>query len=69
MRNAFHQATVAEKHIGAMVDNRVSGPVEFGGKQFFGERHADGVGDALTERTRCGFHARRNAVFRMARCF
>ena len=67
VRDAFHQAAVAHEHPGAVVDDGEFGPVEALRQQFFGERHADGVGEALAERPGRGFHARRHEVFRMAR--
>jgi len=33
-----------------VVDDRVVGLVEFGGEDLLRHRHADGIGDALTER-------------------
>ena len=65
--DAFHQAAVADEGPGAVVDHRVARPVEFGGKQLFGECHADRVGDALAERAGGGFHPRRDVDLRMAR--
>ena len=50
MRNAFHQAAVAEKNISAVIDNGMAGAIEFRSEQFFRQRHADCIGDALTER-------------------
>ncbi len=66
MRNAFHQAAIAQKDIGVVIDDRVAGPVELRGEQFFGERHADRVGQSLSERAGGGFHAGRDADLRMA---
>ena len=66
VRNAFHQAAVAEENPGAVVDDGVAGAVEVVRQHFFGQRHADGVGDALAERAGGGFDARRVAVFGVA---
>ena len=66
VRNAFHQAAVAQKDIGVVIDDRVARPVELRGQQFFGERHADRVGQSLAERAGGGFHAGRDADLRMA---
>ena len=67
--DAFHHAAVAKEAIGAVVDDFKSVAVEFRGEHLFGKRHADGVGNALTERTGRGFHPRRNADFGVARRF
>ena len=69
VRNAFHQAAIAEEYIGVVVNNFVVGLVEFGCQQLFRHCHADGVGDALTEWAGSGFNARRVAVFRVTRRF
>ena len=65
VRNAFHQTTIAKKYISAMVNNGVPRPVEFGGEQFFRQRHADRIGDALTQRAGGGFDTGCDAVFGM----
>ena len=67
VRDAFHQAAVAEEDVGAMVDDLVARTVEFVGQQLFRHRHADGVGDALAERSGGGLDPRRVAVFRVPR--
>src|SRR4029077_19710414 len=41
VRDSFHQAAVADENVGAMIDDRMTGPVELGGEELFGERHAD----------------------------
>ena len=61
--DALHQAAVAQKGIGVVVDDVVAGLVELGGQGLFGDGHADGVGDALAQGTGGGLHARRIAVF------
>ncbi len=66
MRDAFHQAAVADEHVGAVIDDRMTGPVELGGEQALGERHADGVGQALPQRAGGGFDARRDADLGMS---
>ena len=55
--DAFHHAAVAQEDIGVMVNDVVVGAVEFGSQQFFCQRHAHRVGDALAERAGGGFHA------------
>lgn len=66
MRNAFHQAAVAQEHPGAVVDDLVLGPVVALGQQLFGQRKAHGVGQALAERPGGGFHAGGFMMLRMA---
>ena len=61
--DAFHQATVAHEHIRVVVNDVVTGLVEFGGQQFFGQGHAHGIGDALTQRAGGGFDAGGDAHF------
>ena len=61
--DAFHQATIAHEHIGVVVNDVVARLVEFGGQQFFGQSHAHGIGDALSQRTGGGFNARGDAHF------
>ena len=48
MRNAFHEATIAEEHPGAVVDNRVARAIEVGSEHFLRQRHTHGIGYALT---------------------
>jgi hypothetical protein len=67
--DAFHQATVAQKHVGAVVHHLVTVPVELGGQQLLGQRHAHRVGDALPQRAGGGLHTRCDAHFRMASGF
>jgi hypothetical protein len=64
--DAFHQATIAHEHIGVVVDDGVAGLIELCGQQFFGQRHAHCVGDALTQRAGGGFNARGDAHFGVA---
>ncbi len=52
MRDAFHQAAVAEEHVRVVIDYVQVGPIELGRQALLGERHADGVGEALAERAR-----------------
>mgnify|MGYP007104309017 CR=1 FL=1 len=67
MADAFHQAAVAQKHIRTIVDDREAISIEFSGQQFLCERHADTVGDTLSERAGRRFHPRRDIHFRMSR--
>ena len=59
MRDAFHQAAVADENVGPMIDDFVTGLIELRGEQPFGERHPDGVGEPLSQRTGRRLHARR----------
>ena len=65
--DTFHQAAVAHEHIGVVIHHRMAFAVELLGQQLFSQRHADGIGNALAERARSGFHAGRDAVFGVAR--
>ncbi len=67
MRNAFHHATVAEQHIGPVIDDVEAGPVELGCQQFLRQRHADRIGETLSERSGGGLDARCDAVLGMTR--
>ena len=67
VRDAFHKAAVAGEGIGVVVDDGVAGLVELGGQQRFGQRHADGIAQALAQRAGGGFHARGDAHFGVAR--
>ena len=67
MRDAFHEATVAHESIGMVIDDGMTVAVEFGGQHFFGNRHSNGVGDALAERAGGRFDAGGVAIFRVTR--
>ncbi len=43
MRDAFHQATIAEERIRVVIDDVVARTVEFLGEQRFGECETDGI--------------------------
>src|SRR3546814_2317820 len=60
--DAFHEAAVADDAIGVVIDQIVA---EAGVQQTLGERHADGVGEALAERAGGGLDAGGVAVFRV----
>ena len=64
MADAFHQATVADEHVGVMIDDRMPVAIEFAREQRLGQRHADRVGQALAERPGGRFDAGRHAVLR-----
>ena len=52
MGDAFHQAAIADKDIGVVVDNVKLGPVKLRGQVFFGHSHTHRVGRPLPERIR-----------------
>ena len=62
LADAFHQIAVRGEHVGVMIDDVAA---EFGSHTAFRECHADGGGDALTERPRGGLDSRRHEIFRM----
>ena len=66
VRDAFHQAAVAEEDPRAVIDDRVAGPVELGGQHALGDGEADGVRDALAERAGRRLDAGRAADLGMA---
>ncbi len=67
VRDAFHQAAVADEHVGVMVDDGVIGAIEVRGQHLLRQREADRVGQTLPQRTGGGFHAWRVGGFRMTR--
>ena len=66
MRDAFHQAAIADKRVGVMIDHRQIRLVEFGRKQFLCQRHTDRIGNALTEWPGSSLDAWCDMDFRMA---
>ena len=66
--DALHHAAIAKENIGMVIDNHMFATIELGRQDFFGKRHANTVGDPLSERTCCGFDARGITVFGMSRC-
>ena len=67
VRDALHQAAVADEHVRVVVDDRVARHVELACEQRLGERHAHRVGEALAERAGRRLHAGRNPRFRVSR--
>ena len=61
--DAFHQIAVAGDDVGAVIDEPVA---EARVQVPLGDRHADGVGEALAQGTGGGFDAGHGAVFGMA---
>ncbi len=69
VRDAFHHAAVAHKHIGVVIDDIVAWTVELRRQRALGDGEADRVGDALAQRAGSGFHAWGVAVFRVTWSF
>ena len=63
LADAFHQVAVGGQHISGVIDDGVT---EDRGEMALGDRHADGIGEALAERAGGGLDARRMAVLGMA---
>ncbi len=69
MGNAFHQAAVTGKHVGVVIDNVVTIAIELGRQALLSQRHADTIGQTLTERASGGFNTGGVAQLRVARGF
>ena len=67
MRDAFHEAAVADERVGVVVDELEARAVELLREQALGERHADRVREPLPERAGGRLDARRHAVLRVSR--
>ena len=65
-RNAFHHVAVARDDVRAMIDDGEVGLIEPGGEMTLGQRQANGVGEALPQRTGRHFDAGRTFAFGMA---
>src|SRR5262245_55020895 len=65
VRDALHQASVTDEYVCVVIDDLESRPVELGGEQPLGERHADRVTETLPERAGRRLDARREAVLGM----
>ena len=63
LADALHQVAVGGEHVGRVIDDVVA---EQRGEVALGDRHADGIGKPLAERTGRGLDAGRVAVFGMA---
>ena len=57
LADAFHQVAVGGEHIGVVIDDVAPNSAR---EMPFGDRHADGVGEALAERAGGGLDARRD---------
>ncbi len=67
MRDTFHQATIAHKDVGVVVNDLVAALVELGSERTLSNRHTNRIGDALAKRTGSGLNAWRIAILRMTR--
>ena len=65
-RHPLLQIAVRGQDIGMVVDEFVAGAVELRRQPAFRQSHPDGVGEPLPQRAGGDFHARRQAVFRVA---
>ena len=63
--NSFHHVAVAANRPDVVVEQLESRTIEMLRQPALGDRHADAVGDALTERAGGGLNARGQAVFGM----
>ena len=63
LADAFHEAAVADDRIGVVI---LQVGTEFVSQLAFGNRHADGIGNALAERAGGGLDAGGMAIFRVA---
>ncbi len=66
MRDAFHEAAIAQKNIGVVINNLVARAIKFVRQQLFSECHAYRIGHALPQRSSSRFHAGRITKFRVA---
>ena len=64
--DAFHQATIAQEDVRAVVDDGEALAIEFLSEKLFGKRHADTVGNALAEGSGRRFDAGRHVDFGVA---
>jgi len=67
VRYALHHAAVAAEGVGAMIDDRMTGPVELRSERAFREGHPDRVRKSLAERTGGRLDADREIALGVAR--
>ncbi len=67
LADALHHVAVGADHVDVVVDDLVGGSVEAVREETLGDRHSDGVGDALPERPRRHLDAGRVAALGVAR--
>ena len=68
MGDTFHQAAVSCKHIGVMIDDIMSVTIELRREGFFRNRHANCIGQTLTQRSGSGFYTGCVTELRVTRC-
>ena len=64
LADALHEAAVARDHVGVVIDDIIAIALV---EQPLGERHADGVAEALPQRAGGGLDAGGMAIFGMTR--
>ena len=67
MGDSLHQAAIPHKRIGVMVDDRMAWTVELLSQERLSQRHANRVGESLTQRAGRGLDTGCDADLRMAR--
>src|SRR5712692_3069551 len=65
VRDALHQVAVRREKVGVVVDDRMTGAVEQRRELSLGDRHADGIPDALAEWSRRRLPTWRDPVLRV----
>ena len=69
MRNPLHQAAIAHKYVGEVIDNFVFRLVNLRRQRALGDSQTHGICQSLPQRTGGGFHSRRIANLRVTRGF
>ena len=67
MGNALHQATIAHKHIGIVINHGMFRLIELGCQNFFRQGHTYCIRQALAQRARRGLYTWGVAIFRVSR--
>ena len=67
MRNPFHQATIAGKYPGLVIDNVATVPIEGRREHLFRKRHANGICDPLAQWAGRGLDTEFRLAFGMSR--
>ena len=67
MGNPLHQATIAQKHIGMVINHGMSWLIKLGCQDFFRQGHTYCVRQALAQRARRSLHTWGVAIFRVPR--
>ena len=64
--NALHQAAIADKGVGIVINNGVLWLIELGRQHFFCQRHTHRIAQALPQGAGSGLYTRGIAMLRMA---